>query len=145
MEPQRGLKFASHVIWVVWALGLIFVGYAASQSFSYTIWFAPVWIFLPLLFINLEQVYLFMSRSTKLYSSTKQYDSVTTIAKYTHSSAHEDDNCAICLSVLSEGESVRQLACSHIYHKQCIDAYFDSQIGLRIPACAMCRQPIIPV
>ena len=151
MQLKVGTKTITQMMWIIWVLGLIFVGYSASQSYSYTIWFAPVWIFLPLLFINVEQVCIYLNRASKLANDTKQYNKVTSVDNYEKfQTSTSEDSCTICLSILEIGEKVRRLPCHHIYHKECIDTYFDSQLlsshdtdSLRSPLCAVCRQEII--
>ena len=146
-----GMKVVTKMVWIVWALGLVFVGYAASQSFSYTTWFAPMWIFLPLLFINIEQACICLSRSKKAFADTKKYNKVTSVVSYCRltNSDNDDEACAICLSVLETGDKVRRLPCRHIFHKECMDDYFDRQVSTsdgrtcRSPLCAVCRQEIL--
>lgn len=35
----------------------------------------------------------------------------------------DDKLCAICLSLLQEGETVLALPCAHIYHRTCISTW----------------------
>lgn len=53
----------------------------------------------------------------------------------------EDEyECAVCLSVLEEGEEIRQLPrCMHSFHKSCIDMWLHSHLD-----CPMCRSPVDP-
>ena len=158
-------KTVARIIWVTWALGLCFVGYAASQSFTFTTWFAPAWIFLPLLFINLEQLYVCIKRSRKAAAQTERYNKITSLESYMKglNCNHEsDETCVICLNLFEPGESVRRLPCGHIYHRTCIDDYFTRQVSTTIdfntvsdrngiasvpdlvksPICAVCRRDI---
>ena len=159
-------KTIARIIWVAWALGLCFVGYAASQSFTFTTWFAPVWIFLPLLFINLEQLYVCIKRSRKAAAQNDRYNKITSIEVYVKGAECNEDceeTCVICLNLFEPGDSVRRLPCGHIYHRACIDDYFTRQVSTSIdvntiserdgvappmpetiksPVCAVCRQDI---
>ena len=36
--------------------------------------------------------------------------------------AETDSECAFCLSVVRDGEEVRELRCHHFFHHACIDA-----------------------
>jgi hypothetical protein len=130
----NGRQICSRVVWSIWAIGLGFVGYAASQSFSYTAWFAPAWIFLPLLFINFDQLLICFQRSKKLSIESKMYDRSTCVEVYVAKSADADDasvddTCVICLFDFVEGDSIRRLQCNHAFHKDCIDSFFTRQVS----------------
>lgn len=144
------------------------MGYAASQSFEYTTWFAPSWIFLPLLIINLEQVYICIRRSREVSADTAKYNTVTSLGEYEKPPSDqnpgsvmddESDVCVICLANFETGDVIRKLPCSHVYHKACIDDYFRRQVSVaynssrpgissggvlppRHPLCAVCRSDI---
>ncbi|KAI0520071.1 hypothetical protein KFK09_007536 [Dendrobium nobile] len=47
--------------------------------------------------------------------------------------------CIFCLSEVGEGESVRQLSCSHLFHSSC----FDKWIEHRRTNCPLCRCSLI--
>lgn len=160
MVPNRHI--ASRIVWAIWAIGLGFVGYAASQSFSYTAWFAPAWIFLPLLFINFDQLLACFQRSKKLSMESKMYDRATVVEVYAIESRKKegssvDDTCVICLFDFEEGDTIRRLSCNHSFHKSCIDSFFNSQISSAVDrlesesalhqrtVCPVCRHAIIEV
>mmetsp|Transcript_90347 Transcript_90347/g.292436 ORF Transcript_90347/g.292436 Transcript_90347/m.292436 type:complete len:558 (+) Transcript_90347:141-1814(+) len=44
--------------------------------------------------------------------------------------------CMVCLAEFAEGESLRQLGCDHLFHRQCIDEWLR-----RSAACPICKQP----
>jgi hypothetical protein len=153
-----GRQIASRMVWAVWALGLGFVGYAASQSFSYTAWFAPAWIFLPLLFINFDQLLTCFNRSKMINSESKLYDRSTFLEVFVPKSADGssvDHTCVICFCDFEEGETIRRLQCNHSFHKSCIDSFFNRQISLfaerpedeaephQRTVCPICRQDIL--
>lgn len=46
-----------------------------------------------------------------------------------------DDTCAICLDVMEDDDSVRGLACNHVFHETCIDKWLMS----RRACCPVCR------
>ena len=157
-------KIVSRIVWAIWVLGLGLVGYMASQSFSYTAWFAPAWIFLPLLFINLEQLVLCIQRSRKAYAESEKYNRATSLETFqceqvTSDTRDVDDVCVICLSEFENGDTVRRLPCRHLFHRSCVDDYFHRQVssadrgtidssGLdshRSTPCPICRQDILKV
>ena len=50
----------------------------------------------------------------------------------------ENNNCAVCLNELKEGEYVRKLPkCSHLFHKKCIDKWFKKDE--KKMSCPICR------
>jgi hypothetical protein len=155
-----GHQVASRIVWGVWAIGLGFVGYSASQSLSYTAWFAPVWIFLPLLFINFEQLLSCFQRSRTLNKEAATYDKSTCIEVFVTKSLENgevstSDTCVICLFDFEEGDSIRRLQCNHSFHKQCIDKFFRRQVDWveehegteselhQRTVCPICRQDIL--
>ena len=158
-----GRQIASRIVWAVWALGLGFVGYAASQSFSYTAWFAPAWIFLPLLFINFDQLLTCFQRSKLMSAESKIYDRSTCLEVYAAKSCENggpsgDDTCVICFCDFENGETIRRLQCNHSFHKICIDTFFNRQMSSLADrteteesneqhnhrtVCPICRQDIL--
>jgi len=51
---------------------------------------------------------------------------------------YEQTNCSICLGEFEKNCSIRKLVCSHIFHKNCIEAWIRTKIAL-IPRCPMCN------
>ncbi|KAF7021765.1 hypothetical protein CFC21_034659 [Triticum aestivum] len=50
-------------------------------------------------------------------------------------SASAPDECAVCLRVVDEGETVRQLpSCKHLFHQECVDVWLLSNAS-----CPVCR------
>jgi len=47
--------------------------------------------------------------------------------------------CAVCLEEPAHGSCVRELPCSHVYHRECIDRWFDLS-----NCCPTCRKPVRP-
>ena len=47
--------------------------------------------------------------------------------------------CAVCLEEPAHGSAVRELPCSHVYHRACIDRWFDLS-----NCCPTCRKPVRP-
>uniref|UniRef100_A0A7S0G1Q5 RING-type domain-containing protein n=1 Tax=Rhodosorus marinus TaxID=101924 RepID=A0A7S0G1Q5_9RHOD len=45
--------------------------------------------------------------------------------------------CAICLDDFESGQTARQLACNHVYHKECIDPWL-----LQSSSCPICKRVI---
>ncbi|MCE3049905.1 hypothetical protein HAX54_046100 [Datura stramonium] len=60
----------------------------------------------------------------------------------THQEKNNEYECAVCLSVLEEGEEVKQLPiCKHSFHASCIDMWLYSHLD-----CPLCRSPVeLPV
>ncbi|XP_019456041.1 PREDICTED: E3 ubiquitin-protein ligase At1g12760-like isoform X2 [Lupinus angustifolius] len=48
---------------------------------------------------------------------------------------NEDPECCICLAKYKEKEEVRELPCSHIFHKKCVDQWLKI-----ISCCPLCKQ-----
>ncbi len=51
----------------------------------------------------------------------------------------DDDGpeCTICFEKFEKNERYRELPCKHMFHKRCIDKWFDKSVN-----CPMCRQDI---
>jgi len=50
------------------------------------------------------------------------------------------DNCSICMVALDCGEEPKkQLDCSHIFHRECIDEWTKRQ-----PTCPLCKEILSP-
>lgn len=50
---------------------------------------------------------------------------------------NEKNACCICLSEFEATETIRTIHCHHIYHKECIDRWFQSSVS-----CPMCKGDI---
>lgn len=46
-----------------------------------------------------------------------------------------EDNCAVCVDEIEDGESVKKLPCGHVYHAQCIDEWLTNYSSL----CPLCK------
>lgn len=53
-------------------------------------------------------------------------------------SEEEEPICAVCLEEFEPGQQVRQLACSHLYHRSCIDPWLQSSSN----SCPLCKREI---
>lgn len=59
-------------------------------------------------------------------------------AKETGSAMGQDwRECCICLTDYDEGETVRELPCTHIYHQSCIDTWLEVNT-----LCPLCKQDV---
>lgn len=61
-----------------------------------------------------------------------------------------EEECSICLASYAEGESLKRLPCSHIFHKNCVDAWLLEKLAAngRMPVCPLCkavpgREPVV--
>ncbi|KDP35200.1 hypothetical protein JCGZ_09359 [Jatropha curcas] len=52
----------------------------------------------------------------------------------------ESPGCAVCLSEFVEDESVRNLKCKHLFHKDCVDQWFQQCRS----TCPLCRTMVLP-
>lgn len=82
--------------------------------------------------------------TTPTPSSGEQYVPMSTPSS-THSggddepdSDDDDGMCAICLEEFETGEEVRLLACSHLYHRHCIDPWLQSSSN----CCPLCKREV---
>ncbi|MDA9846586.1 E3 ubiquitin protein ligase [Flavobacteriaceae bacterium] len=50
----------------------------------------------------------------------------------------EEEICTICIEEFKEGDIIRTLHCNHIFHKKCIDEWFDKK-----EVCPNCNQPAL--
>ena len=50
----------------------------------------------------------------------------------------EEDSCALCLEAYGADDHVRTLPCSHVFHRGCIDAWFDAN-AYRERSCPLCK------
>ncbi|XP_057801372.1 RING-H2 finger protein ATL33-like [Salvia miltiorrhiza] len=58
--------------------------------------------------------------------------------KYRKTAASGGEPCPVCLSVLAEGEEIRQLsACKHAFHAACVDVWLYSH-----SSCPVCRATV---
>ncbi|XP_072984356.1 E3 ubiquitin-protein ligase RHA2A-like [Typha latifolia] len=46
-------------------------------------------------------------------------------------------DCVFCLAAIGDGDRVRRLSCSHVFHAECLDGWFD-RMNL---SCPLCRSP----
>ncbi|XP_031500698.1 E3 ubiquitin-protein ligase RHA2A-like [Nymphaea colorata] len=51
----------------------------------------------------------------------------------------DQKKCAVCMCRLKEGEEVRKLGCSHVFHRSCLDGWF----GFLNLNCPLCRAPLM--
>ncbi|XP_042504471.1 E3 ubiquitin-protein ligase RHA2A-like [Macadamia integrifolia] len=50
-----------------------------------------------------------------------------------------DTDCVVCLCGFKKGEKVRRLGCRHLFHKVCLDGWFDQLHWI----CPLCRFPLL--
>ncbi|XP_038707458.1 E3 ubiquitin-protein ligase RHA2A [Tripterygium wilfordii] len=49
------------------------------------------------------------------------------------------NKCVVCLSMLRDGDQVRELSCRHVFHKDCFDGWLD-HLNFN---CPLCRSPLV--
>lgn len=50
-----------------------------------------------------------------------------------------NSDCVVCLNWFGDGDHVRRLDCSHLFHKQCFDGWLD-QLNF---SCPLCRSALV--
>lgn len=85
-----------------------------------------------------------MTIATPMSSSGEQYVPMSTATSTLNGvedeldSDDDDGVCAICLEEFETGEEVRLLACSHLYHRHCIDPWLQSSSN----CCPLCKREV---
>ncbi|KAJ8765676.1 hypothetical protein K2173_014798 [Erythroxylum novogranatense] len=79
--------------------------------------------------------------NTTLYLKLIEKENPT--VRYTEKVCEGLTECAVCLSLFCEGESVRKLRCDHAYHKDCMDKWLQ-QPCVAATTCPVCRKKILP-
>ncbi|RIA90270.1 hypothetical protein C1645_737998 [Glomus cerebriforme] len=74
---------------------------------------------------------------TKVYNKKRDRFSVATGSS---KSANNSDLCSICLEELVDGETLRELPCSHLYHMECVDKWLTTKSS----QCPLCKQDVTP-
>jgi hypothetical protein len=54
-----------------------------------------------------------------------------------HGTTDRDDTCTVCLVRMEPNDLVKELACSHCFHKECLDSWLAVST-----VCPMCRQEV---
>lgn len=78
-----------------------------------------------------------VGRPTQGQSQSQIHTQTLTTAKEEESD-EDDGMCAICLEEFENGEQVRLLECSHMYHRTCIDPWLQSSSN----CCPLCKRQI---
>ncbi len=77
----------------------------------------------------------FLDQTVTVRPTEVQINRATTVETV---SALIEDNCAICQDAMERGAQIRKINhCGHIFHKECIDAWFDRNVH-----CPTCRHDI---
>ncbi|XP_058108941.1 E3 ubiquitin-protein ligase RHA2A-like [Magnolia sinica] len=58
-----------------------------------------------------------------------------------NSGPSEAVECVVCLSMIEEGEEIREISCDHLFHRVCLDRW----LGYRHATCPLCRGSLIPM
>lgn len=51
-------------------------------------------------------------------------------------------NCAVCLALFVDGNSIRKLMCQHVFHKECIEGWVKEKIQ-EDPKCPICKYDLV--
>jgi len=51
----------------------------------------------------------------------------------------ERSECCLCMETFQPGEEVRQLPCSHFFHRSCIDRWFATKVH-QVRSCPLCKR-----
>ena len=80
--------------------------------------------------------YVLHKIGTWAYNKYETYTKNKLCSKY--SGNGEEEMCTICIEEFKEGDIIRTLRCTHIFHKKCIDEWFDQK-----EVCPNCNQPAL--
>lgn len=79
-------------------------------------------------------------RSVPVSPGSRLVERIPVTAFNAEASVERDTTCSICLSDMQHGENVKELACGHCYHPECIDQWL-----LVSPLCPLCKREAQPV
>ncbi|KAL6192977.1 hypothetical protein ACLB2K_034062 [Fragaria x ananassa] len=94
------------------------------------------WLFNYLLFCSFARPYYeyeSLAEATETTLITVHYKSPNTAVSF-------EEECAVCLTKIEEGEEMRELRCAHLFHKACLDRW----TGLNHVTCPLCRSFLAP-
>ncbi|KAM0874324.1 hypothetical protein ACQ4PT_037486 [Festuca glaucescens] len=120
----------------------------AALAASFACCFLLVLVFLSLRFVHLRRAWSRRNRAQPLHGQVQAPQpklgldaaTIALIPSFPYhyqrdSSASSPAECAVCLSVVDDGETVRQLpACKHLFHQACVDVWLLSNAS-----CPVCR------
>ncbi|XP_047058342.1 RING-H2 finger protein ATL39-like [Lolium rigidum] len=118
----------------------------AALAASFACCFLLVLVFLSLRFLHLRRAWSQRNRAQPLQGQVQAPQpklgldaaTIALIPSFPYqrdSSASSPAECAVCLSVVDDGETVRQLpACNHLFHQVCVDVWLLSKAS-----CPVCR------
>jgi len=72
----------------------------------------------------------------KIYNDRTRREKYKHLIKKIHrKKENKDDDCIICLENFEKNNKCVTLHCNHVYHKKCIEEWFDSKL-----VCPLCNQ-----
>ncbi|KAJ8570195.1 hypothetical protein K7X08_006772 [Anisodus acutangulus] len=61
------------------------------------------------------------------------------LLSYKETTGAGSGTCVVCLNRLSDGDQVRKLVCKHVFHKECLDGWFNTMNF----NCPLCRSGLV--
>merc|ERR1712107_777546 len=69
--------------------------------------------------------------------SAEEIERQTKCSVFCANSSAEGDECSVCLAEYEDGDPIRELRCSHMFHTKCIDPWL-----ARSGQCPICKQSV---
>lgn len=93
------------------------------------------------LITHLRWVYEFLFQhsffSHRFLEEPEIYEEGSVVVQYhrLNNSNEGEEECAVCLCKVEEGEEIRELRCHHRFHKACLDRWVGSYKRVNCPLC----------
>ncbi|CAI2164327.1 3852_t:CDS:2 [Funneliformis geosporum] len=76
----------------------------------------------------------------KIYGKQDKISAVFQVSDSSRCPSGSPEICSICLEEFSDGETLRELPCSHLYHIDCVDKWLTTKSS----NCPLCKQDATP-
>ena len=70
------------------------------------------------------------------HSFSLQYSQQEELSMQRYKCREEEVECPVCLSVIEEGEEIRELRCEHLFHRDCLDRWVGYSRNVSCPLCS---------